>query len=693
MTAIAAPVLLLSLTDVALLAKVQRPVVTMWRRRPASTPFPAPVRLDRGQPVFDGQQITAWLAATGRGNNRHAADDLAGFADLEDSQHDETAFLALTGLLCLSAGTDVLPTDEGALLDLADEADPDDDYLYGELAAAGPRLESLARHASLLVDAAYHPAAAFDRLLDRRSRLQPPAGSPSALTEVAQRLVARVALALADESGLTDPVYVDLTPGGSDLLVTLARQPENGEGISVATLDPDDAQGRLALRRLLAHGIRRTRLVESESGEFVLPSDSLTLLQLPFAGRAEMSDLQVLQLIDGLLLNNPSDQHVVVIGPASALADRPVITGRAPGRPSHDSARESAVADVRGDILRSHRLRAAVRLPAGLLRTRPRQATALWCFGPGLPENVGGGRTDTFAVTADLSNTRLDGGVIEGLVTDIVAGQRGAAGRRGHRPQFVVPTASTPLINRQRHALVRPQAVQGAINPTVDLLDRIDIAIHALAEPIPPLIHRVLPREHPAGLPRTTVGDLHRTGRLVVLSGVRMVDADITRGDHGARVIGPPEVSRPYELVRRSVDRLTTAATYPTADYTEPGDVVFITAPRPAALVDGDGGSVVVFPARIIRCVDPELVPAVVAADINAQPAGAKAWRGWSVRRTPLDQVGPLTTVLDEVDSYRANLHDRLALLDSLAGAMADGTAAGTLQITHTEPAPPSKGQ
>ncbi len=691
MTTVAAPVMLLSLADVALLAKVQRPVATMWRRRPASTPFPEPVRLDRGQPQFEGHQIAEWLTATGRGNNRHAADDLAAFASPDDPQHQEAAFLALTGLVCLAASTEILPTDVGALLDLADAADPDDQYLYSEVAGAGPQLESLARYALLLVDAAYHPAAAFDRLMDQRTRRQPLAGAAFSLTEVAQRLLARVALALADESGLVDPVYVDLAPGGSDLLVTLARLGKDRE-ISVATPDPSEPRGRLALRRLLVHGIRRTRLVESEPGEFVLPPRSVGLLQLPFAGGAEMSDLQVLQLIDRILLDSPSGQHLVVIGPASALADRPAVVGRAPGRPSHEATWVSAVADVRGDILRSHRLRAAVRLPAGLLRTRPRQQTALWCFGPGQMESVGD-RTDTFTVTADLSNTRLDDGVIEGLITDILAGQRGGVGRRRHSPQFAAATATTSLINQQRRVLVAPRALRTGIDPVVDLLDRIDSASRALADPFPPLAPRVVPGEHTDGLPPTTVDDLCRTGRLVILAGVRMVAADIDLGDRGAQVIGPSEVSHPWDGVRRSIDRLMMAARYPAADYTQPGDVVFITAQRPAAIVDRHGGSVVVFPARILRCTDPGLVPAVVAEDINAQPAGAKAWRGWSLRRTPLDQAGPLAAVLDQVDSYRANLYERLALLDSLAGALVDGTAAGTLQIAEPEPAPPSKGR
>ena len=56
--------LLMSMSDIAALARVQRPVVSVWRTRAArtNTPFPAPVVRDHGQEFFDASQVGSWLA-------------------------------------------------------------------------------------------------------------------------------------------------------------------------------------------------------------------------------------------------------------------------------------------------------------------------------------------------------------------------------------------------------------------------------------------------------------------------------------------------------------------------------------------------------------------------------------------------------------------------------------------------------
>ena len=78
------PSLLISLADVARLARVQRPVVSMWRSRSASTgtPFPAPVERAGAQERFDADQVVSWLELTGRGNNPDVRADVAAFTSL-----------------------------------------------------------------------------------------------------------------------------------------------------------------------------------------------------------------------------------------------------------------------------------------------------------------------------------------------------------------------------------------------------------------------------------------------------------------------------------------------------------------------------------------------------------------------------------------------------------------------------------
>src|SRR5665647_2639062 len=135
--------LLISLADVARLARVQRPVVSMWRSRSAATdsPFPPPIERAGAQERFDAEQVVAWLELTGRGNNPVVRADVAAFTSLTgiSSLGDENVFDGLTALLTLKAVTGEQLGGLGgeALLDLADDADPDDSLLLREVTALG----------------------------------------------------------------------------------------------------------------------------------------------------------------------------------------------------------------------------------------------------------------------------------------------------------------------------------------------------------------------------------------------------------------------------------------------------------------------------------------------------------------------------------------------------------------------------
>ena len=87
----------------------------------------------------------------------------------------------------------------------------------------------------------------------------------------------------------------------------------------------------------------------------------------------------------------------------------------------------------------------------------------------------------------------------------------------------------------------------------------------------------------------------------------------------------------------------------------------------------------------MLRCRDNRLVPAVVAADINAQPESAKAWRAWPLRYVPDDQASALARATDEIAKHRAYLLDRIDTLDQLAVTMINGTAGGSLDLNEVE--------
>ena len=74
----------LTMQDVADLAKVRRPVVSMWRKRPTvrgvSIPFPAPVSTVDGVERFASGEIVDYLRRSGRGNNADAPLDVPAVA-------------------------------------------------------------------------------------------------------------------------------------------------------------------------------------------------------------------------------------------------------------------------------------------------------------------------------------------------------------------------------------------------------------------------------------------------------------------------------------------------------------------------------------------------------------------------------------------------------------------------------------
>src|SRR5690606_28960067 len=124
------------------------------------------------------------------------------------------------------------------------------------------------------------------------------------------------------------------------------------------------------------------------------------------------------------------------------------------------------------------------------------------------------------------------------------------------------------------------------------------------------------------------------------------------------------------------IDRVRVALDYPRAQLTLPGDVIVVTGPTPAALVDPDGSSIVEYPARILRLFADTLVPEVAAADINAN-AEPIPWRRWNLRRVPAGQKASLQAALADITTARRIAEQRAAELGELETLVADAVAAG----------------
>ena len=132
---------LLSMSQIAQLARVERPVVTVWRTRSegSALPFPAPVAVDGGTMRFSADDVVQWLESTGRGNNRSVSADLGAHRDAPASASADS----VTALIALRAavGRPLAGLSLDTLLDAADAADPDDDCLFTEVQAVTPHAD------------------------------------------------------------------------------------------------------------------------------------------------------------------------------------------------------------------------------------------------------------------------------------------------------------------------------------------------------------------------------------------------------------------------------------------------------------------------------------------------------------------------------------------------------------------------
>lgn len=676
----------MTLSDVAALAKVQRPVVSMWRKRSSGgqRPFPAAVDLVNGVEMFDADDVTAWLAATGRGNNPEAGNDVAAFArmtapDSSKAQDSRKMFNGLTALLALKVitGQELSRSTATELLDAADEADPDDAFLYTELETLGLALPGLAGFTDRLTDSAFSAPAAFEKLLSKRFREGLREHSDTALTDPALNLVATAAMELASTLDGSPP-FVDSSPGGSDVLLRIVRQSGESGPLTVLTGDHDGGPSRLARRRLAVHGADSGYVEIDDQGAFTVNESAVHVAQYPSPGDSGLGSTGILEAIEHIVLQMDDRQRAVVIAPARLLCDA---LGGEGGR-------------LRSDLLRSGRVRAVVRLQAGLLRAKPREPQALWVLGPSFAEVP---IADRWTMVADLSTTPLTQDVAQDLISDIVASMGNGATIRAHSFRFA-RLVQTRVLLAGKGSLVevrankRPMATGGA-----EAALRIEELVRLLSPEHSrlPAIPEVQAGAYANRPSMASVQELIAAGKLRYVNGNRVEESGFNPKE-GKRVLGRQELLDPYKTEPRFISLLDFTATCPTGRLTEPGDIVFCTSPRPAATVDSEGGAVVVFPARILRIDhgDPGgLIPDVVAADINRLPATDKAWRNWRLRRTPDAQRQPLAEALAGLQHEQHEAHHRLKRLEELATLITDGVAGGSLTLTHPSPnAVPTEG-
>jgi hypothetical protein len=606
---------LITMPEIARLANVTRQAVTNWRSRPASSPFPASVTVVGGVEQFDRDQILDWLDETGRGNNPEARLDAP--AVTAPANLDLDAAVVLLALRAKVA-QDIGPLSTEQRIALAEEVDPHDRFLLTEVRDAADD-DDVAAYVDGLLEAAFGPADALNRLYDTRSA-QGSRGFTSGLVSALQSVANACRTFLGP-----DDVAIELR------LDPRARQIA-GSFQSVKYLATAD---RAMLRHLVIDG---------------LAFDDVDGPRVRVVSLAESDDSEALRLADEVALELGVGQLAVIVGPASALCDR--LSGGL-----YDDRRKTIEMGVSGSCA----LIAAFKLPRGLWREAHRQNLGLWVLRAGVAA--------TGVLVADLSGRAIDNAEL----ADDVLGALEQTGARSYRYGRVVSYNETWT----RDTVVVPGI--GAAPPisarSRSALDRVVEATLVTREPIGVLDVPI------SGSSITTRPPPRSLGELVVAGAVRIQSGCRISGEHLDPLGSVRVLSGDASVLDSRIDALVAADHYSHAVRTESGDVVFTASPVARALVDEEGGARVASPSRILR-VDPlraGVGPRALAATIN-QMATNTEWKTWPVPNVPRAQIQVLEDAIGGALTYLAELrrHEKAAtnIITNLIQGVAEGSVA-----------------
>jgi hypothetical protein len=682
--------LLMSMRDIAELAGVHRPVVTVWRRRHAD--FPASIDGDVSRPLFDPRQVADWLIATGRADRDTINPDLSLYtiSSLGGWSHPSGLIAVATSLICLrhldedqplADGTDDVVT---ALRQRAVHVDPENELLLSEIQKMPDDAGWLAVALDDLIEAAWGCRGAFEKIMAARHRLAPAGLFISAVRPDLARLMVRISGATERARRHGSIVVADLSAGPGDLLTAMVEELGADYAPMCVGAEADRYLARLTRRRLVVHGLPVLDVDVSVAD--TLPDacgePDVIVTQVPYTPGEDRSADAVLDVIDDVSLRLRPGCTAVVMGPAD------ILTG--------DLQPYSEAERARTRLLKSGVVESVIKLPGGVIPFRPGYETALWVLGSA-PDSPWRGRV----LLADVSDRELTDDRIEALVNDVITWRRGGYDPDAHVRTFAVQVLISDLVEPPKPLTVRrPRSVHTAkvdadnhIARVLSLeteLNRIGAYATAVRQPIRSnLVADV--RARPAAI---SIGKLAegRERALSLLKGTRVDPSDVTAdGQHP--VIGADEVLGLRRPGTRTLDRAVLATRYPRAELTEPGDVLVTTAPGFGVLIDHEGFSVAEFPVRVLRIRDSGLIrltPHVLAAMLgidgpSVRPAGSvRAARRIEEHRVPVlrsDEVTRFDMLLAELDTRRNQARQEIDTLDELARIATAGLCDGTLAL------------
>lgn len=629
---------LISLPQIAALARVQRPVVSMWRTRFASgrDAFPAPVSAHSHQELFDASQVAEWLAETSHGKNPDAVADAAAFASADDAGLTGGAYRSVVESLLALRVLDGMPLTQGDLQERAASADPGDAALRREIESLS-RGSTLPEHVEKMIEAAYSPAGAATALRGQTAA-SASSGASGTIGEQGTRLIARLTQAVADSE---DVVLAD-SPGLLDA----------GTLVDAASMLCGD---ELLLHIPLANREVRRRLIIDDRSPMLSDHSPAPGAPAVWLARLHGADTAAeLAQLEELVVELSDHQRLVAVGPDALLTEP--LTG--------------AAAASREFLLRSGRVRGIVRLPSGLVPTAVRQSLAVWLIGG--PQG-GASLGERFTVIGDLRGVSLTDARTHDLIADLAVSLGSAQDALAHAFRFVHFVRTSTLIAAEGSLVAASRPRRSARESVSELAALVDRKLDQLTDP-PALPTLRAASASPAR--EVTLGDAIASREVRLIAGTRLAPSDTTAAE-GYPVIGRGEVVAQGASERR-IDRIQLAARYPRAQLTLPGDVVILSGAHAAALVDHEGSSVVEYPARVLRLQDDTLAPEVVAADINGL-AGPVPIKRWSLRRMASDQRPVLGEALAAIVSARRDAERRASDLAELEALVTDAIATGAL--------------
>ncbi|WP_031029151.1 N-6 DNA methylase [Streptomyces sp. NRRL WC-3725] len=703
---------LVSLGEIKELAEVGRPTVSNWRRRFSKEspqvggdrrpPFPDPVGGSDSRPLFDAEDVAAWL-------------DLRPIPDAEPGEDGSLPTygdrfrrgLRLRGLVALRhelGSAERLIVDALAVCAMAGEGG--DWYpealpaeLTADVEAADPRVVRAVRQ---LIEEMGSPGAAAGTVLDLAERLESDLvmdTTPPALAELVSRLAGPVGVM---SSGPDYPTVINLCAGTGELLFALDSIKGRG---GIVAVEPDPLRRKIILYRLFAHHCTAVDICARpeeldtlrpwEQREFDLdperpwgiPSGDVVLADPPYAaGEREFDEEGPLSwALEAVHRLNPGGRGLVVV-PSWTLS-RPRGTTPTPN------------ARMREELLSRGAVAAIIQLPRRIHRFRTGAEHALLVL---RDEAASENRGRALLVDADRIARRVGGTWPEYVAKVLEEGRSPVAEEARDFPVSATGPRGEALLDGRSvlpaHRLGTKEQGLDHFSATLDARREAATALPQLKEWIGDL---GIARRIPGGeVAHRKVGEHLRAGQLRLLAGHRIRESDI--GDAGLMVVGREEMLGALPLGQRRI-ALEDLAEYPQAQTTELGDVFLLTEHGVRTRVDDAGGCVLLAPVQGLRIpayrrflageVRPEEVwmrphplAQLLAAPRNQQRGSGSLVRRVSVRdmdlpELPPEEVAELEAILAETDRQRADIRRQLAALDNLALRLSAGVADGDLAL------------